>query len=212
MLAPIVVLTLLAATPRPLEVVRSGYDNVQETARAPKATLGQLAAAVDRFFDFEELTRRAMGESWSALSPTQRKELAADMRGLLRAYYARKVLGRGDAQVEYGQESLHGDEATVSTVVMVEGVQLLIDYKLYKPARTSGWRIYDMVTNQDSLLESYRSQFRQILETQGFNALLATVKARREQFEGPAASQQPGEPGRARNKKAPARKKSRSGE
>jgi phospholipid transport system substrate-binding protein len=195
MLAPLIAATLLAATPGPLEKVKSGYANVQKAATAPGATLEKLATAVDTFVDFEELTRRAMGEAWSTLTPTQRKELAGEMRGMLRTFYAHRVLGHGQSEVTYGEEAVDGDEATVHTTVTVQKTRIPIAYKLYRQARKPrGWRIYDIVTGNTSLLEDYRDQFSQLLATKGFGGLLATVKARRAQVEQAAAARQPPAP------------------
>jgi phospholipid transport system substrate-binding protein len=192
MLAHLIAATLLAATPGPLEIVKSGYADVQKAASAPGATVEKLALAVDKFVDFEELARRALGETWSTIAPAQRKELTGAMRGMLRSFYAQRVLGHGHDEVTYGQETLEGDEATVSTVVTAEGTRVPIAYKLYQPARKAGgWRIYDIVTANVSLLEDYRSQFSQLLAEKGFDALLATVKARRAQVEQAAPPRRP---------------------
>jgi phospholipid transport system substrate-binding protein len=192
MLASLVALTLLAATPGPLEIVQSGYRDVQETARAPGATTEQLAAAVDKFVDFEELAKRALGETWDLITPAQRRDFTGAMRGMLRAFYAEKTLGLGAADVEYGQETVDGDEARVSTFVTVQGMHLPIEYKLYKLARKpGGWRIYDVVTDKVSLLEGYRVQFRELIASDGFAGLLSTLKTRQAQVE-QSAGQKPG--------------------
>ncbi|WP_224247604.1 MlaC/ttg2D family ABC transporter substrate-binding protein [Hyalangium gracile] len=201
MIASLVAVTLLAAAPGPLEVVRSGYEDVQATARAPGATVDQLSAAVDKFVDFEELARRALGETWETITPAQRKAFTRAMRGMLRAFYAERTLGLGEAEVQYGQELLEEGEARVSTVVVVQGTRVPIDYRLYKSTRKAGgWRIYDIVTNQVSLLEDYRTQFRQLVATQGFNGLLSTLKKKQAQVERAAAARQAREDARAGKK------------
>jgi phospholipid transport system substrate-binding protein len=184
MLAVVIATTLLAAAPSPLEVVRAGYTRVQEAANKPGATVEQLAGAVDRFVDFEELARRALGETWNTLTPGQRKEFTGEMRAMLRAFYAQRALGSPGAQMTYGEERIEGREAAVSTLLKVKGTSIPMVYKLYKPARkASGWRVYDVVTDKSSLLENYRIQFRKLLADKGFEGLLATLKARRAQVE-----------------------------
>jgi phospholipid transport system substrate-binding protein len=192
MLAPLVAVTLLAATPGPLETVKSGYEDVQKTARAPRATVEKVALALDKFVDFEELARRALGDTWNTLTPSQRKELTGAMRGMLRAFYAQRILGSDNPEVTYGQETLEGNEATVHTTVTTEGTRIPIAYKLYRAVRKPGaWRIYDIVTADVSLLEDYRSQFSQLLAEKGFDGLLSAVKARWAQVEQPTATPAP---------------------
>src|SRR5689334_1255408 len=134
MLAHLLAATLLAATPGPLDTVKSGYADVLKTANTPGATVEKVARAVDQFVDFEELARRALGDAWNSLTPTRRKELTGEMRGMLRAFYAQRILSGATNGVAYGEELLQGNEATVSTVVTAEGNRVPITYKLYRPA------------------------------------------------------------------------------
>lgn len=192
MLAHLIAATLLTATPGPLDTVMSGYADVLKTANTPGATVETVARAVDQFVDFEELARRALGDTWNSITPAQRKELTGAMRGMLRSFYAQRILGGANNEVTYGQELLQGNEATVSTVVTAEGNRVPITYKLYRPAQQAkSWRIYDIVTADVSLLEDYRSQFSQLLAEQGFDGLLSTVKERRDQVEHPNATPRP---------------------
>jgi len=189
MLAPLIAATLLAATPTPLEVVRAGNADVQKAANAPGATVEQLASVVEKFVDFEELAKRALGKEWDKLTPAQRKDFADTMRGLLRASYAQKAIGQAKADVEYGKETLHGDEATVNTTLTVKKDQIPVDYKLYKVAgKGGGWRIFDVITDEVSLVETYAGQFRKLINDKGFDGLLSTLKTKRAQLEKSAAT------------------------
>jgi phospholipid transport system substrate-binding protein len=188
MLAALITSTLLAAAPSPLEVVQAGSVDVQRAASTPGATVEQLATAIDAFVDFEELAMRALGKTWETLTPAQRKEFTGAMRGMLRTYYAQNMLGHGHAEVRYGQESVEGREAVVSTFVRVNGMSVRIDYKLFKPASQGRtWRIYDVVTDEVSLLENYRRQFDVLLADGGFTGLLSALKLRQAQVERAAA-------------------------
>ncbi len=184
MIATLLAATLLAAAPGPLEVVKSGNAKVQKAASAPGATAEQLASVVEQFVDFEELARRSLGKKWSELTPAQQKDFAETMKGLLRASYAQKAIGQAQAEVKYGKESIQGDEATVDTVLTVKKDQIPVGYKLYKVAgKGGGWRIYDVVTDEVSLVETYQGQFRKLLADKGFDGLLSTLKAKRAQLE-----------------------------
>jgi phospholipid transport system substrate-binding protein len=188
MLAPLIAATLLAATPTPLEVVKTGNADVQKAANEPGATVEQLASVVEKFVDFEELAKRALGKEWDKLTPAQRKDFADTMKGLLRASYAQKAIGQAKADVKYGKETLKGDEATVNTTITVKKDQIPVDYKLYKAAGKGGWRIFDVVTDEVSLVETYAGQFRKLIADKGFDGLLSTLKTKRAQLEKSAAT------------------------
>jgi phospholipid transport system substrate-binding protein len=183
MLASLIAVSLLAAAPAtPLEIVKSGNTDVQKAATAPGATVEQLATVVEKFVDFEELAKRALGKEWDKRTPAEQKDFSETMKGLLRASYAQKAIGQANAQVKYGKETINGSEATVGTTLTVKKDQVPVDYKLYKSAK-GGWRIYDVVTDEVSLVETYQSQFRKLLADKGFDGLLSTLKSKRAQLE-----------------------------
>ncbi|WP_224363105.1 MlaC/ttg2D family ABC transporter substrate-binding protein [Hyalangium versicolor] len=190
MLAPLIAATLLAAAPAtPLDTVKAGNADVQKAANAPGATVDQLAAVVEKFVDFEELAKRALGKHWGELKPAQQKEFAETMKGLLRASYAQKAIGQANADVKYGKETIKGDEATVNTTITVKKDQIPVDYRLYKTAgKGSSWRIFDVVTDEVSLVETYAGQFSKLWDTKGYEGLLSTLKAKRAQLEKNAAN------------------------
>lgn len=190
MLAPLIAATLLAAAPTtPLDVVKAGNADVQKAASAPGATVDQLASVVEKFVDFEELAKRALGKTWDTLKPEQRKDFTETMKGLLRASYAQKAIGQANADVKYGKETIKGDEAVVNTTLAVKKDQVPVDYKLYKgTAKGATWRIYDVVTDEVSLVETYAGQFRKLLADKGFDGLLSTLKTKRAQLEKSAAT------------------------
>jgi phospholipid transport system substrate-binding protein len=184
MFASLLAAVLLTAAPGPLDVVKSGNTDVQKVASAKGATADQLSKVVEKFVDFGELSKRALGDTWGKLSAAQRKEFSSTMEGLLRASYAQKALGQGKAQVQYGKETVQGNEATVDTTVNVNRDKFPVEYKLYRTAGGKGeWRIYDVITDDVSLLETYQGQFRKLMADKGFDGLLSTLKAKRAQLE-----------------------------
>lgn len=183
MFASLLAAVLLTAAPGPLDVVKSGNTDVQKVATAKGATADQLSKVVEKFVDFGELSKRALGDKWDKLTATQRKEFSETMEGLLRASYAQKALGQGKTQVQYGKEDVQGNEATVGTTVNVNRDKFPVEYKLYRTAGKGEWRIYDVVTDDVSLLETYQGQFRKLIADKGFDGLLSTLKAKRAQLE-----------------------------
>lgn len=191
MIASLLAATLLAAAPvGPLSVVKSGNDTVQKAANAPGATVESLATVVEKFVDFGELAKRALGDkTWATLTPAQQKEFSDTMTGLLRASYAQKAIGQAQAQVKYGKESVKGNEATVNTTLTLKKDQIPVDYRLYRGAAQGEWRIYDVVTDEVSLVDTYKGQFRKLLGDKGFDGLLSTLKSKRAQLEKQNAAQ-----------------------
>ena len=184
MIASLLALTL-AAAPSPLAVVKNGNAEIQKVLDAPGATTEKLAARADEFVDFVELAKRALGKEWAKLSQKQQDDFAQTMKGLLRASYAQKAIGNGKskATTEYGAEQVSGDEATVATTIALDTNKISVDYKLYRAGAKGAWKIYDVVTDTVSLVATYQDQFRSVLAKKGFDGLLTTLKAKRDQLE-----------------------------
>jgi phospholipid transport system substrate-binding protein len=195
MLTALLALSVLTSNPStPSEVVKEGNAQVQKLIATQGASVERLAQTADQFVDFGELARRALGKEWDKLSKKQQDEFSATMRGLLRASYAQKAMGQGTAQAKYGPEKVTGNEAEVPTTLVVAKEELPVVYKLY---RASGrpWRIYDVVTDEVSLVQTYQDQFRKLISEKGFDGLLAALKTKKEQLEkgaAPSASNRPG--------------------
>ncbi len=188
MFAPIVGLVLLTTAPSslsPLGVVKAADAEVEKILAGQDASVDKLATRADDFIDFVELARRALGRDWAPLSKKQQDDFSATMKGVLRASYAQKAFGdgRGSGKVEYGEERVEGNEATVATTIKVKEETFPVVYKLFRSGPKSGWKIYDVITDEVSLVSTYNDQFRQVIAKKGFDGLLKSLKARREQLE-----------------------------
>ena len=189
MLASLLAATLLAAAPAtPLETVKAGNADVQKAANAPGATVDQLATVVEKFVDFEELAKRALGKTWDTITPAQRKDFADTMKGLLRASYAQKAIGQANAQraVRQGDHQGRGghrqhhhrreegpDPGRLQALQGGEGRAGASSTS--SPTRSRSWR-------------RTPSQFRKLIADKGFDGLLSTLKAKRAQLEKSAAN------------------------
>lgn len=186
MLAPVLALTLSFATgSTPLTVVKSADAEVDKILQGKEATVEKLAARAEDFIDFTELAKRALGKEWGGLNKKQQDDFSSTMKGVLRASYAQKALadGRGGAKVEYGAETVEGNEATVATKMLIKEDTFPVVYKLYRPTTATEWKIYDVITDDVSLVATYTDQFRQVISKKGFDGLLKSLKAKREQLE-----------------------------
>ncbi|MCL2179127.1 MAG: ABC transporter substrate-binding protein [Proteobacteria bacterium] len=172
-----------AGAQTPSEVVRRGNAEVEKLLHA-KADAEALAQSIEGFVDFGELAKRALGDKWKGLSKKQQAEFAQTMKGLLKAAYVQKT-ARGspsnlsNAQLE--REELRTTEACVYASLQSGKTRLPVEYRLHKTK--AGWRVFDIVTDEVSLLQTYEEQFRKFLSQRSYEELLKTLKAKREQLE-----------------------------
>ena len=78
-------------------------------------------------------------------------------------------------KVIYRSESRDGDYADVGTKVINDrGEEFTIDYRLN--LKGSEWKVYDVIIENISIVNNYRSQFSRILGRSSFASLLQTIR------------------------------------
>jgi phospholipid transport system substrate-binding protein len=138
----------------------------------------EIKKIVGSFLDFEELAHRALIRHWDNLNPKQRAEFVRTLRDLVERNYVRQLYGQPDYDLQLEKEELTGNEATVvgSLQASAKGkkVTMALEYKLVK--KQNKWVVFDVVTDELSLLENYRAEFNKVIAKDSFDALLSRMK------------------------------------
>ncbi len=94
---------------------------------------------------------------------------------MLEKTYADQIDLYNGQQVVYSGESIDGDYAQVdSRIIDTNGQTYSVVYRLH---RVDGkWRIYDIVAENISIVNNYRSQFNRVIAKSSFEELLKTMK------------------------------------
>lgn len=142
-----------------------------------KEQIRELAAAL---LDYEELCKRSLASHWDTLSAAQRKEFVSTLRELIERNYTKQLRNNLDYQVQYKKEDVDGDNATVATLVKVKTAGKASDaeivYKLRK--NPDGWRVWDIITDESSLVRGYKSEFNKIITEKSYDELLKKMKSK----------------------------------
>jgi phospholipid transport system substrate-binding protein len=146
------------------------------------AKKSEMRKIVSGFLDFEELARRALAKHWDEITPKQRTEFVGVLRDLIERNYIRQVHGQPNYDLSFSKEAINGSEATVDATLdaMSNGkkVKVEMEYKLlYKG---NHWLVFDVITDEQSMLENYRAEFNKIITKESFEALLKRMKKRLE--------------------------------
>jgi phospholipid transport system substrate-binding protein len=149
------------------------------------AKRSEMRKIVSSFLDFEELAHRALARHWEGLLPKQRTEFVSVLRDLIERNYIKQVHGQPNYDLHFLKESIVDSEATVNANLesSSDGKKVTVDmeYKLlYKGSR---WLVYDVITDEQSMLENYRAEFNKIITKESFDALLKRMKKRLEKAE-----------------------------
>lgn len=128
-------------------------------------------------FDFSEMAKRSLGAQWRRLSPKEQAEFVQLFTDLLERVYLDKIESYRNESFRYPKEKLDGDFAEVdSRVVTQKGEEYTLLYKLQLSGNE--WRVYDVVIENISLVNNYRSQFNRIIAGSSYPELLQRLKAK----------------------------------
>ncbi len=153
---------------------------------SPEAELerSEVKKLVGSFLDYGELAKRALGKHWDKITPKQREDFVETLRQLVERSYLRQIHGNANYSIKYDKEEKNGDEATVyatlNTVVRNKKTKVALEYKMLWKEH---WVVYDIVTDEQSMLENYRAEFNKIINRDGFDALLKKMKKKLDEKE-----------------------------
>jgi phospholipid transport system substrate-binding protein len=162
-----------------LQKNRPGWSIEAEAQRA------DVRKVVGSFLDYGELARRALAKHWDGISGKQREEFVDTLRELVERSYLRQVHGNPNYNIKYDKETKQDNEADVTGVLntMARGkkVKIALEYKMLW--KGDHWVVYDVVTDEQSMLENYRAEFNKIINKDGFDALLKRMKKKMDEKE-----------------------------
>ncbi len=130
-------------------------------------------------FDFERMTRLAMGKNWRDASVAQQSALIEEFRTMLVRTYSASISSIIDYKFEYKPLRMNpGDtEVMVSLEASKSGSPAIpVDYRVEKQA--AGWKVYDILVDGVSLITVYRSSFNSEIKKGGVEGLIDTLRRR----------------------------------
>jgi phospholipid transport system substrate-binding protein len=167
----------------PFDTVKGHVDKVLDVLRDPalkpesakKLKKDKIRAIADKMFDFTELSKRTLVRNWAKFTPEQQKEFVDLYKSLLEDAYADKITAYTDEKILFTKEiALTEDTAEVQTTVVRKTEEIPIYYRVHKDGGV--WKVYDVIIEGVSLINNYRSQFRDILANKPPESLLETLR------------------------------------
>ncbi|MEX0804269.1 MAG: ABC transporter substrate-binding protein [Candidatus Binatia bacterium] len=138
----------------------------------------RLKEVVGARFDFNEMAKRSLGSQWQKRSDAEKKEFVRLFTDLLEGTYLSRLEEYSGEKVRFVNEREEKDFAEVNTkVINKTGQEFTLDYRLI---RTHGdWKVSDVVIENISLVNNYRSQFNRVLSKSSFEELLQAMKQKK---------------------------------
>ncbi|MDI9570487.1 MAG: ABC transporter substrate-binding protein [Pseudomonadota bacterium] len=182
-----IVLMAISALPAhagaPRDAVEENVNKVLSILRDPKlkgeaakeTKKARLRALYDVMFDEVELSRRTLARNWNRFSPSERREFVLLFKQVLEKAYIDKILAYTNERVIFDREISRGENlAEVHSRVFSSGKEIPISYRAIMKNNT--WKVYDVVVENVSLVQNYRTQFNEILAKSTPEELLVTLR------------------------------------
>ena len=174
---------VLGPMARTRQVLEKSHDIVVEPGNQ-KQKVTALNALLGGFLDTDAMGRKAMGKHLDGRSPAQVREFLGVFRGLFVRTYVQRLLLFDVPEFGYRGETITGDEATVGTEIVTPKDRFGVDYRMRKAA--DGWHATDILVEDASLGDNFRSQFDAALAKESFDSLMERL---RKKVSGPEKSE-----------------------
>ncbi|AWD32175.1 putative phospholipid-binding protein MlaC [Candidatus Kinetoplastibacterium sorsogonicusi] len=125
------------------------------------------------YINFEKSTRLASGKYWENMNTNQKIELSKAFRNTLIVAYSgaiSKINNHTEIKIFPNRSNNLSDVIIRTLVIQNKASTLKVGYRIEKDKNT--WKIYDVNIEGIWLVESYKNQFKQILQTTNVENLI----------------------------------------
>ncbi len=129
--------------------------------------------------DLDLMSQQVIGRYWAQATPEQRSQFKNQFTYFVTRTYSTALSSYSNQKVQFYpiRGGVNGNRVQVnSAIVQNSGQNISVSYRL---ALSNGqWKVYDFSVEGVSLVDNYRSQFADILRTQGMSGLIDRLKSR----------------------------------
>jgi phospholipid transport system substrate-binding protein len=156
---------------------------------APKDREQKLRAIAESHFDFEEMSRSAIGYHWRSFTPEQRGEFVPLFTAFIEDAYLSRIESYSvekvnqqikSSAIQFTKETKDGDYAQVFSTVTLQDRGSPIDVNYQMRAAGSDWKIYDITIDAISVIANYRNQFNRVLNSGGYDKLVTILRQKQQ--------------------------------
>lgn len=125
------------------------------------------------------MSEQVVGRYWAQATPAQREEFKKQFTLFVTRTYSTALSSYSNQTVRFLpiRGGVNGNRVQVnSTIVQENGQNVAVSYRLL--SNGNQWKVYDFSVEGVSLVDNYRSQFADILRSQGMAGLVSNLQSR----------------------------------
>jgi phospholipid transport system substrate-binding protein len=179
----ILILSVPVYAGAPTDAVQGTVNRVLDVLRDPKlkgpsakqVKTEKLRVIYKDMFDEMEFSKRTLARNWTKFTPAQRKEFVDLFEQVLERAYLDKILDYSNEKIIFHKEDALSDrQVEVSSKIVTSSKEIPIIYRVI--LKDNKWKVYDVVVENVSLVQNYRTQFNDILASGTPEQLLETLR------------------------------------
>ena len=165
-------------------IANNMLDAVKADERARQGDVAAITALVEQYampyVDMNKTTRLSAGRYWRQASTEQKTALVEAFKGtLIRTYSGAFTKVDRNSRIDFQPfrgDPTADDVVVRSTVTQPNSPAVAVDYRLERT--DAGWMIYDLGVEGIWLIQNYRNQFAQQINSSGIDGLIQALSAR----------------------------------
>lgn len=170
----------------PDELVKTTSEEVLAVIKqtSDRQKLLELAQAkVVPHFDFQHMTKLAVGKSWRRATPEQQQALEKEFRDLLVRTYTNALASGAHSKASVKYRPFNASPGSADVVVRTQVIEpgrtpIAIDYRMEKLGEA--WKVYDVTVDNISLVTNYRDSFANTIGSSGIDGLIRSLADKNE--------------------------------
>ena len=121
------------------------------------------------------MAKRSLGAEWRRRTPQQQREFVELFTDLLQDAYIADIESYQGEKVVFTRERLDPEYAEVESLLAnARGATYTMNYRLHLIDKE--WRVYDVVIENVSIVNNYRSQFSRIISRWSYEEVVRRMK------------------------------------
>ncbi|MDP2852989.1 MAG: ABC transporter substrate-binding protein [Smithellaceae bacterium] len=154
----------------PMTVVETTVNRVLDVLRDPslkspaakETKTEKLRVIYKDMFDEMEFSKRTLTRNWNKFTPAQRKEFVDLFERVMEKTYIDKILDYSSEKIVFYKETMVSEnQAEIQSKIITSSKEIPIFYRMI--LKDGKWKVYDVVVENVSLVQNYRTQFNEIL-------------------------------------------------
>lgn len=149
---------------------------LQTSNKSIESIAKEIFTMFDSIFDYHLMAQLSLSKKYKTLSPSQQKEFdVAFEKNLKRSFTDKLHLYKDETMKVLGGQKTKANRYNLKTSIILDGKIHYITFKFHE--FNQDWKIYDVDILGISVIQTYRSQFADIISQEGFEKLLQKLES-----------------------------------